>query len=236
MNSPQISVVMSVYNGEKYLKEAIDSILSQTFKDFEFIVIDDGSTDGSLDILRNFEKGDSRVKIVTRENKGLVASLNECVALAKGEYVARMDADDISLPERFEKQIHFIKENDLSVCGSWAMGIDGNGNTVSKLDYAPSLKKIKSYCLIHNPFIHSSVMFRKDIFEKAGGYRIFFKHIEDYELWTRIVFKYKTDNLQHELLKYRIHSDQITKKNNLLMRAGGLVVRILAVYRFVFRI
>jgi len=229
-------VVMSVYNGEKYLKSAVESILNQSFKDFEFIIVDDGSTDESLNILKSFQSHDSRIKIISRENKGLVFSLNEGINLAQGEYIARMDADDISKISRLEKQFKYMKENSLVICGTWAEGIDEVGNKIKDMNYPPSEKKIKIFSLLHNPFIHPSVMFRKDIFEKVGGYRKFFKHIEDYELWTRIVFKYKTGNIPEALLEYRFHGSQITQKRNLQMRLKGVLVRTLALYRFIFRL
>jgi len=232
---PQISIVMSVYNGEKYLKQAVESILSQTFTDFEFIIIDDGSTDKSLEILKEFQQKDERIKLISRENKGLIYSLNEGVKMAQGEYIARLDADDVSDLNRLEKQLKYAKDNDLVVCGTWAECIDNLGNRVNDMDYPPSIDKIKTFTLLHNPFIHSSVMFRKDVFEKVGGYKPFFKHIEDYELWTRIVFKYKTGNIPEALLKYRLHEEQITNKNNFEMRVRGLLVRILALCRFIFR-
>ncbi|HAS7841575.1 TPA: glycosyltransferase family 2 protein, partial [Vibrio cholerae] len=120
MSSPKISVVMSVYNGEKYLGEAIDSILKQTFSDFEFIIINDGSTDKTLEIIKSYMKKDDRIVLVSRENKGLIVSLNEGLDLAKGQYIARMDADDISIKSRFEKQIEFLDSNpDIGVCGTW---------------------------------------------------------------------------------------------------------------------
>jgi glycosyltransferase involved in cell wall biosynthesis len=232
---PKISVIMSVYNGEKYLKLAVESILNQSFKDFEFIIIDDGSVDKSLDLLRDFQKSDERIKIISRKNKGLIASLNEGVGLAQGEYIARMDTDDISKIDRLEKQVKYMEENNLVVCGTWAEAIDSLGNKIKDMNYPPSEKKIKSFALLHNPFIHPSVMFRKDIFEKVGGYRNFFKYIEDYELWTRIIFKYKTGNIPEALLYYRLHEEQITQKNNLEMRLKGVVVRILALFRYIFR-
>lgn len=235
MENPKISVVMSVYNSEKYIKEAVGSILAQTFSDFEFIIIDDGSSDGSLGILQSYEKKDSRIRIISRENKGLIYSLNEGVGQARGEYIARMDSDDISLPDRFEKQFRFMVDNDLALCGTWATSIDENGNDISGINYPPVAEKIKSFAILHNPFIHPSVMFRKGIFDKVGGYRNNFKHIEDYELWTRIIFKYKSSNLAEYLLKYRVHSEQVTKKNNIAMRFGGVIVRILAVFRYVLR-
>ncbi len=232
---PKISVIMSVYNGDKYLREAVESILNQTYKDFEFIIINDGSTDDSLGILKNFQIEDSRIKFVSRENKGLIESLNEGVKVAQGEYIVRIDADDVSLPERLQKQLKYVIDNDLAVCGTWAEGIDENGDKIYNMDYPPVAGKVRSFTLLHNPFIHPSVIFRKDVFEKVGGYRKFFKYIEDYELWTRIVFKYKTGNIPEALLKYRMHDGQITRKNNLAMRVRGIFVRILALYRFVFR-
>lgn len=231
----KISVVMSVYNGEKYLKQAIESILNQSFEDFEFIIINDGSTDKSLEILNEFQQKDERIKIVSRENKGLIYSLNEGVKLAQGEYIARMDADDVSTPNRLEKQLKYAQEKGLIVCGTWAKGIDSLGNKVKDMNYPPSADKVKIYTLLHNPFIHSSVLFRKDIFEKVGGYKARFKHVEDYELWTRIVFKYKTDNISENLLEYRLHEDQITKQSNFIMRIRGFRVRLMALFRFVFR-
>ena len=227
---------MSVYNSERYLRQAIDSILCQTFTDFEFIIINDGSIDGTQDILEGFKNKDNRLKIISRTNKGLIYSLNEGVKLAQGEYIARMDADDISMPTRLEKQLNYMQEGGLVVCGTWAEGIDILGNKVCDMSYPPASGKINKFTLLHNPFIHPSVVFKKDVFEKVGGYKKFFKHIEDYELWTRIVFNYKTGNIDEPLLQYRLHPDQITKKNIIIMRLKGVLVRILALYRFIARV
>ncbi len=232
---PKISVVMSVYNGEKYLKEAVESILNQSLKDFEFIIIDDGSTDKSLSIIKEFQNKDGIIKVISRKNEGLIFSLNEGIKMAQGEYIARMDADDISMLDRLEKQIKFIEDNNLAVCGAWAEAVDDSGNKIKELNYPPVSEKIKTFALLHNPFIHPSVIFRKDVFEKVGGYKMFFKHIEDYELWTRIVFKYKTGNIQEELLKYRMHEEQITNKYHFSMIFKGIAVRFLALSRFIFR-
>lgn len=231
----KISVVMSVYNGEKYLKQAVRSILSQTYKDFEFIIINDGSTDSSSVILGELARQDSRVRLVSRENKGLIYSLNEGVKLAQGEYIARMDADDISMPERLEKQLKYAENEGLAVCGTWAEGIDSLGNKINSLSYPPSMDRVKVFTLLHNPFIHPSVMFKKEVFEKVGNYKKFFKHIEDYELWTRIVFRYKAGNIPEILLSYRIHDEQITNKHQLTMILKGVLARILALFRFVLR-
>lgn len=233
---PKISVIMPVYNGGKYFKEAVESISKQTYKDFELIIINDGSTDDSLQVLNKLAEGDGRIKIISRENKGIVHSLNEGVKLSQGQYIARMDADDVSMPERLEKQINFMESNqDLVLCGTWAKKIDETGNKIGEYKVPVTSSEIRKRILFHNPFIHPSVMFRKDVFENVGGYNSFFKYIEDYELWTRLVFRHKTDNLPEMLLKYRIQGGQLTKKNNLEMRIRGLLVRLMALSRFVFR-
>ena len=225
---------MSVYNGEKYLKQAVESILQQTFNDFEFIIINDGSTDKSLEILKEFERKDGRIKIISRGNRGLVYSLNEGIKNARGEYVARMDADDISRLERLEKQLRYMQENTLAICGTWAEGVDSHGMKIKDMDYPPRANNIKGFTLLHNPFIHPSVMFRKDVFEKVRGYRKIFNLAEDHELWTRMIFTYNADNIPERLLKYRLHDGQITRRKNFAMRMKGTIVRILALFRLIF--
>lgn len=233
---PKISVIMSVYNGEKFLKESVLSILNQTYADFEFIIINDGSTDLSLEILRGFEEKDKRIRLISRENKGLTPSLNEGMKLAQGEYIARMDSDDISMPERFEKQITFLEKNkDIALCGTWAINIDENGNEIGEYKTPITNKEIKKNILFHNPFIHPSVMIRKSVFEKVGLYNEEFKHIEDYELWTRVIPRFKTANIQDFLLKYRLTSSGVTKKNRKIMLLKGVVVRILYLIRKIIK-
>ncbi|MCP8319033.1 MAG: glycosyltransferase, partial [Candidatus Methylarchaceae archaeon HK01B] len=142
MKSPKITILMSVYNGEKYLREAIDSILNQTFKDFEFLIINDGSTDRTVEILRSYH--DSRIKIITNEkNMGLTKSLNKGLKIARSEYVARMDADDISYPRRLEVQYEYMKKNpDVGIVGSWNDVIDDKGNTIDYRKHSLSSEDI----------------------------------------------------------------------------------------------
>ena len=229
---PNISVVMSVYNGEKYLREAIESILTQTLADFEFIIINDGSSDHSLDILKEFQSKDGRTKLISRQNRGLIYSLNEGVTSANGIYIARMDADDIALPHRLEHQVAYMKEHDVVLCGTWAECIDGSGSPVGSIKYPITANKIKHFALLHNPFVHPSAMFTKKVFTEVGGYSSGFRHIEDYEFWTRIVFKYPTANIPEVLLKYRLHPHQITRDKNIEMRVRGVIVRAVALVRF----
>jgi len=232
---PKISVIMPIYNCEEYLKEAVESILNQTFTDFEFIIVNDGSVDKSLSILREFEQKDKRIKIISRENRGLIYSLNEGVKLAQGKYIARMDGDDISLPERFEKQVKFMEDNKLVVCGTWATVIDSFGNIIRYYTYPPiGNNRIRLYSFFHCPFIHPSTMLEKNVLEKVGGYKNY-KNIEDYELWTRIIYKNNIGNIGEMLMKYRIHNNQITKNNKKEMKIKGLFIRILALWRFIFR-
>ena len=232
---------MPVYNGEKFLREAIESILSQTFTDFEFIIVNDGSTDNSLLLIKEYANKDSRIKIIDQKNGGVIVALNNALKICKGEYIARMDTDDISYSNRIEKQIEFIEKENAFICGTWAHIVDENSLIISnkEFDYPPKTwKEIKKYLIRANPFIHPSVIFKKEIYEKEKDknrnlYRNN-KHIEDYELWTRIVPKYKSINLQEYLLNYRIHNNQITKKSNLEMRIKGIEIRLLAIWRLVF--
>jgi GT2 family glycosyltransferase len=228
-NTPKISVVMPVYNSEEYASEAIESILNQTEKDFEFIIIDDGSTDNSEKIIKSFH--DQRIKYFKKPHSGIIDSLNFGIKEARSEFIARMDSDDISIPERLEKQILFFKNNpDYALVGSCAIKIDEFGEESGNLDYPPvSWKEIKKYSLLHNPFIHPTVMFKKELILTVGGYRNF-KHAEDYELWTRIIYKYPCANIAEPLLKYRIHSKQITEKR----KVTSLFVRFFALFRFIF--
>jgi len=208
-NNPKITVLMAVYNGEKYLKKAIDSILNQTFKNFEFLIINDGSTDNTVKILQNYK--DPRIKIVTnKKNLGLVKSLNKGLDIARGEYIARMDADDISLPNRLRTQLDFMKKNKkYVVVGSSVEVIDEKGNIITtwRREGDPLLLKWK---LIVSPSImHSTAFFKKNIIIKEGKYNIEFKDAEDFELWSRLSDKYLLSNIEKPLVQYRIHDSSV---------------------------
>lgn len=208
MNSTLISVVMSVYNSEKYLAEAIDSILNQTYTNFEFIIINDGSTDNSLAIIQAYMLEDSRIVLISRENRGLPYSLNEGVSIAKGEYIARMDADDISLPSRLEEQIDFMQKNNIDVCGSSIQVFGENIRNKIKI-YPTSNNEIKFVLILMSPFAHPTVIMKHTIFDKVKYNN--FKTAQDYDLWTQVALQgYKMANLDKVLLKYRSHSEQIT--------------------------
>lgn len=229
----KISVIMPVYNGEKYIKETIESVLNQSYKDFEFIIIDDGSTDNTLKIIQSFN--DQRVQVVNSDHRGIVEALNIGLKISRGEYIVRIDADDICLKDRFDILLAYMEANrKVVVCGSWAQKINENREVVGKLDYPPvENKDIKKFALLHNPFIHPSVIFRKEVIYKVGMYGKF-KHNEDYEFWTRVLKVGEGHNISEELLQYRIHENQVTKKSNLKMRLVGLTVRVLAFARLSF--
>jgi glycosyltransferase involved in cell wall biosynthesis len=215
MNSnPAISVVIPVYNGADYLHEAVESILRQTWKDFELIIIDDGSTDNSVSIMESFN--DPRIRVISNSrNRGLEYCLNTGLRLARGSYVARMDCDDISLPSRLEKQFRFMETHkEVSVCGSY-IELFGALSGIEK--HPLQHEEILCQLLFASPFAHPSIIMRKDFFVKNN---IFydesgaFTRAEDYELWVRISSTCIFANLPEVLLKYRTHHRQIRTQNS----------------------
>ena len=219
---PSISVIMSVYNSEEYLKEAVDSILNQTFTNFEFIITDDCSTDSSLKILEEYEKNDERIILVKNtENLGLTINLNRMINVAKGDYIARMDADDISLPSRFEKQFKFMEENhDIGVCGT-NIQFFGNYNELSELP--ANHNEIKVELLFKDVIMHPTVMIRMSILNKYKfRYDESFIISQDYDLWCRMIDYTKFANLSGPLLKYRFMDSNITNSTKTEYRESFL--------------
>lgn len=210
--SPSISVLMPVYNAERYVVEAVESILGQTFTDFEFIIIDDGSTDQSLRILQRYADKDKRIRLVSRENRGLVATLNEMIDMAKGQFLARMDADDVSLPDRFERQICYIAKNKECVAvGCRALLIDPDGLPLKPfLDFLlhDDIDRAHIAC-IGGAICHPSVMMRKEAVIYIGGYKYEYPYAEDIDLFLRLADIGKLHNLGEMLLKYRLHYESI---------------------------
>lgn len=189
MDHPSISVAMSVHNGERFLEEAIRSVRAQTFGDFELLVLDDGSSDGRRAILERHASEDSRIRPIVRENRGLIASLNQLLQTARAPLVARMDADDICLPHRFERQIAFFAAHpDYAVVGSAALDIDVDGAPCPAPDHAPPLTHDEVLAEIERrpPLCHPAVMARRAVLLAAGGYHRAYRHCEDYDLWLRI--------------------------------------------------
>lgn len=207
-----ISVIMPVFNGEKFLKEAITSILNQTYLNFEFIIINDGSTDQSEEIIISYK--DSRIVYKKNpENFGLIKTLNLAFSMAKGKYIARMDADDVSHPDRLLKQVDFLEHNqDYGLVGT---GVNLLNSEKLQLLYHTNHDSIKFALAFYCPFIHPSVMIRRAVIE---GMDVVFDnqylHAEDYELWTRLVFKTKMANIPEYLLDYRMHDAQISSQHS----------------------
>ena len=190
ISTPKVSVLMSVYNGSRYLQKSLESILNQTFTDFEFIIIDDGSTDNTWEILTKYADQDQRIKLFkNEENIGLTKSLNKGLILAQGEYVARQDADDISLPERFEKQVDFLNKQlkVILVSGNYE-SIDSEGSLLGKPKPAGGSDITAWYLLFYNRIgAHGLAMFRRDPVMNIGGYSESYRYSQDYELWSRLV-------------------------------------------------
>lgn len=209
---PKISVLMPVYNGNRYLRESIDSILNQTFTDFELIIIDDGSTDSTWEILSEYADQDQRVRLFkNEENIGLINSLNKGLNLAKGNYIARQDADDVSLPKRFEKQIAVLDKHQKVILVSCDIEIiNSEGTLLGKLQRACDPKLVAWYLIFHNRIAgHSQVMFRRKPVLNLGGYSQINSYSEDYELWCRLA---KVDDiiiLPEVLLQQRMHSKSL---------------------------
>ncbi len=201
---PFISVVLPVYNGSAYLRESIDCILSQTYTNFEFIIIDDGSSDDSTSIIKSYD--DSRIIFHSQKNQGLAATLNRGMELAEGIYIARQDHDDLSMPKRFEKQVEFMENHpDCGMTGTWSSILDVNTPTDRSHRHPYDNLDLQFELLFDNPFVHSSVMIRRSVFDTVDGYctdpgR---QPPEDYELWSRIAREFKIANLPEILHIYR---------------------------------
>jgi hypothetical protein len=210
MDPPKVSVVMSVYKGERYLREAVGSILNQTFTDFEFIIVDDGSTDSTWDILTGYD--DVRIRLVRNvENTGLTRSLNKGLALVEGQYVARMDADDVALPHKLEQQVAFLEKSpEVGILGTACQVIDANHRERGLWRMPASDLLIRWTSLLNNPFLHPTVMIRRDLLTQHGfKYDEAFRTTQDYELWMRMLQYTSGANLTEPLLQYRL-SEGIT--------------------------
>jgi glycosyltransferase involved in cell wall biosynthesis len=205
-----ISVVMPVYNGMPFLKEALGSVLDQSMTATEIIVLNDASTDGTMDYLKSVRDG--RLRIVSfAENQGLIKLLNEGLALATSEYVARMDADDFSLPCRFEKQVHLLDNSPGTVaCGCQAVCIDAAGNRTGIIGFPTDNGSLKASLPLTVPFLHPSSMFRRSEVVAAGGYDQRFKYVEDYELWWRLASRGSFVNSPETLFHYRVHGQNVS--------------------------
>ncbi len=209
---PSISVVMAVYNNDRYLKMAVNSILSQTFTDFEFLITDDGSTDQSLKILQSYTVKDSRIRLNSHDNRGISKTRNEMLQQAKGEFIAVMDADDIALPERFERQVRFLQQHPDVVCvGSSLDWIDENGCLIGHCPMPESDGELQRFMvggisLLHHP----TAMVRRSPMIAVGGYDETLQTSIDLDLWLKLGEIGALANLPESLLLYRLHNRSVT--------------------------
>lgn len=223
--APLVSVVMSVFNAGAYLRSAVESILRQSFSDFEFIIIDDGSSDGSGEALEEASACDSRIRLIRQENRGLIASLNRGCALAQGTYIARMDADDEALPERLALQVSYMEAYpSILVLGGAIEQIDPQGASLRRRAVPGGDAELRAQLLDRNCFWHPTVMMRRDALVAAGGYRSV-PGAEDYDLWLRLAEQGQVENLGRVLVRYRMHSGQLTVVANRTMSLSALVSR-----------
>lgn len=219
---PKVSVIMPAYNGEKYIKTAVDSILNQSFTDFELIIINDASTDATEDILLSY--GDERIVYLKNgKNLGVAGTLNRGLSVACGEYVARMDADDISEPERLEQQVAYMDAHpDTVVCGT-DVTIFGEGMEPQMGSFPKGDGKIKTTLLFVSPFVHPSVMVRTAALRGGGFcYEEDYEKVEDYRLWIRLSHVGAFANLPQRLLRYRVHPGQVTAVSSQAQHEGRL--------------
>jgi glycosyltransferase involved in cell wall biosynthesis len=216
MPTPAVSVLMPVYNAERYLREAIESILGQTFRDFEFIIVDDGSTDRSSQILLEFASRDARIRILSRPNTGIVGALNDGLALCTADLVARMDADDIALPERFAEQVRYMNDHpDCVLVGSRVLLIDPDGAPIRQWVDELSHDQIDQSHLARGwPVVHPTVMIRRHALNQLGGYREQYATLEDLDLFLRLAEIGQLANHPKVLLKYRQHFNSICHKRS----------------------
>ena len=226
MSVPAVSVVMSVYNGEAFLAEAIESVLGQSFTDFEFLILDDGSQDASRTIAESYARRDPRLRLISRENRGLIASLNELIGAARAPLVARFDADDICAPTRFARQVAFLGEHPgYGLVGCDTPLIDASGAPSRNLPIQRPHDHEGLYANLEDgPLLcHSAVMMRRELVLATGGYRLAYRHAEDYDLWLRLAGKTRLANLPEPLLSYRITPGQVSARHMVEQAQGAAI-------------
>jgi glycosyltransferase involved in cell wall biosynthesis len=213
-SEPAISVLMPVYNGSGYLRAAVESVLGQTFADFELILLDDGSTDEAAGIVDALARRDSRIRVIHRANRGLTKSLNECLRLARGEFAARMDGDDLCLPERFQLQVDFLRAHPAVVLVGGAYDIiEDEGRLLRRMDQPCDDATLQQICLSgRTPICHPLAMFRTQAALKAGGYDEQMIVAQDLDLWLRLGELGQMACLPQVLLRYRMHETSVSEK------------------------
>ncbi len=226
MKSPLVSVLMPAYNAERYISQSIESILNQSYKEFIFIILDDASTDGTLNIIKKYEKADNRIRVIqNKKNSYIAACRNTLILSAKTKYIAWQDADDISMPDRLKVQVDYMEHNpDVGIVGGYIEFFDEKGNK-SLRTYEKEDRKIRKNVFKFSPVAQPTAMIRKECFDQIGLYNLKYPPAEDIDISFRIGTKYKFANLQQVLLKYRESESSATYKKLRKMELSTLEVR-----------
>ena len=227
-SAPAVSVLMTMFDAAKHLRAAVESILRQTFADFEFLIVDDGSRDESVAIAQSFR--DPRIRLIRNvENKGQTACLNQGLAEARGQWIARQDADDLSRPRRLERQMaHLAKNEGIALLGCQAWIIDGGGRFAGMLNVPRGPASLEWAALFENPFIHTAAIFRREAVARLGGYDESFRICQDYDLWMRLASEHAGANLPDRLVMYRHTADSLQHGNRETVREESRRVRLRA--------
>ena len=226
MALPKVSVVMAVYNGEAYVSEAIESVLAQSFRDFEMVIIDDGSTDATTDILRRFETADDRIRVLRQKNSGQLAALNIGCGAAQGKYIARIDHDDVAFSDRFEKQVEFLDSHEtVVIMGGGFVLVDKKGRRIRTELFPAEDQDIRKVLPLYNCFCHSTVMVRKETLQAVGGYRMAAALAEDYDLWCRMAEHGALANLPDPLIYRRVYPGQLSVANLRQQTLAALAIK-----------
>jgi glycosyltransferase involved in cell wall biosynthesis len=214
MSIPAVSIVMPVYNAAEYLADAVKSILSQTFEDFDFVIVNDGSSDRSRKMLQEFARADRRINLISRPNTGIVGALNDGLKAAEAPLIARMDADDVSVPMRLQRQVDYMKAHPECVAlGGRVVGTDPYGCILFRSEHKLTHEEIETELLngVGWALVHPAVMMRREAIEKVGGYRAEFQWVEDLDLFLRLAEIGRLANLPEELLLYRQHTTSVNR-------------------------
>ena len=224
MNQPLVSILMPCFNVEKYVEESLGSILDQTYRNMEIIAINDSSTDNTGDILRRMAEKDSRIKVIENEtNLKLIKTLNKGIELCSGKYIARMDADDIALPTRIEKEVEFLEQHkDHDIVSTQFYAFPSENPDKKSLHHNPLRhEELCAYLLFKSGICHPAVMIRKRVFTELGlNFGTEYLHVEDYALWSQALYMTKLANLDEPLLLYRVHAQQVSSLNDILQIAN----------------
>jgi glycosyltransferase involved in cell wall biosynthesis len=233
MKKGLISIVMSAYNSERFISDSISSILNQTYEDWELVIINDASSDNTLKIIDQFSEKDSRIKLIDNENNlGLTVSLNVGIKNSNGEFIARLDSDDLAEPFRLDTQFNYLRtHSDVGLVGSGAYLINSYGNKIGSMNVMSQQYFVNKFLIHLNPFIHSSIMVRREALNNIGSYREKFRYSQDYDLILRLHDKYTLSNISMPLIRWRVSDGSLTMKYHTLQRIYADIAREFSIER-----